>query len=104
MNQLAEYLYTIRATRLEMVTKSPTAAEAMTLAEHARYLEKLKEDGTAILYGRTQNNDETTFGIVIFRASSEKEAREIMENDPAVRGGLMRAELFPYRVVLMGEI
>lgn len=35
--------------------------------------------------GRSQNNDENTFGIVIFRASSEAKASEIMENDPAVK-------------------
>jgi len=40
-----------------------------------------------ILMGRTQNNDESTFGIAIFEAEDESAARKIMEADPAVAGG-----------------
>jgi uncharacterized protein YciI len=45
--------------------------------------------------------DEKTFGIVIIDVSSEEEAKNIMENDPAVKEGVMTAELFPYRVALI---
>ena len=51
--------------------------------------------------GRTLNNDETAFGIVVFRAPSEAEALETMQSDPAVAAGVMRAELFPYRIALL---
>lgn len=54
-----------------------------------------------ILVGRTQNSDESTFGIAIFKAENEEAARTIMENDPAVVGGVMQAQLFPYRIALM---
>lgn len=104
MNQTTQYLYTIRPTRLQMVTEDPTPRETEIISRHSQYLEALTRDGTVILYGRTQNRDETTFGIVIFKASSEQAAREIMENDPAVKEGIMSAELFPYRVALMGDI
>lgn len=50
--------------------------------------------------GRTLNADETAFGIVVFRADSETSARQIMHDDPAVKLGVMHAELFPYRVAL----
>ncbi|NLL89375.1 MAG: hypothetical protein GX228_10760 [Firmicutes bacterium] len=40
------------------------------------------------------------FGVVIFEADSEEEARFLMETDPAVEEGIMTAELFPYRVAL----
>jgi uncharacterized protein YciI len=60
-------------------------------------------EGVVILAGRTLNGDDSTFGIVIFNAGSEEEARRIMESDPAVRQGVMRAELFPYRVALIAE-
>ncbi len=84
-----------------MVTDAPTADETEILSRHAAYLEKLTEDGTVVLYGRTQNRDGTTFGIVIFRARDESQAERIMENDPAVKERIMRAELYPYRIAMM---
>jgi uncharacterized protein YciI len=54
-----------------------------------------------ILMGRTQNNDESTFGIAIFEAEDESAARRLMENDPAVVGGVMQATLYPYKIALM---
>ncbi|REE90630.1 hypothetical protein A8990_106135 [Paenibacillus taihuensis] len=44
--------------------------------------------------GRTSPLDETTFGIVIFKATGEREARQFMQQDPAVAEGVMKAELF----------
>jgi uncharacterized protein YciI len=73
------------------------------VAEHFAHLQALAKSGSLILAGRTLNTDATAFGIVIFRASSDEEARSIVDADPAVRHGVMRAELFPYRVALVGE-
>ena len=38
---------------------------------------------------------------MIIRAETEREARHVMENDPAVSGGVMGARLFPYRVAVV---
>ncbi len=81
-----------------MVTNGPTDEEASILSEHFNYLQSLTKQGVVLVFGRTQNNDPSTFGITIFRAESENAARSIMNNDPAVKKGLMRAELFPYKV------
>lgn len=81
-----------------MVTNGPTDEEASILSEHFNYLQSLTKQGVVLVFGRTQNNDLSTFGITIFRADSENAARSIMNNDPAVKKGLMRAELFPYKV------
>lgn len=48
--------------------------------------------------GRTLDPARGVFGIAILRADSEAEARAIMQNDPAVKNGVMHAELFPYRI------
>jgi uncharacterized protein YciI len=93
-----QYLYRIQPNRLEMVTHGPTDEEASILSEHFNYLKSLTKQGVVLVFGRTQNNDTSTFGITIFRAESEDAARSIMNNDPAVKKGLMRAELFPYKV------
>ena len=84
-----------------MVTDGPTPEEAETVSRHFAYLSKLTDEGVMVIVGRTQNNDENTFGIAIFEAEDESAAQTIMENDPAVIGGVMRATLYPYKIALM---
>jgi uncharacterized protein YciI len=101
MNQ---WIYVLKVTRLEMLTEGSTPEEDEIVGRHFAYLKDLTEQGVMILMGRTQNNDESTFGIAIFEAEDEDAARTIMENDPAVAGGVMRATLYPYKVALMREL
>lgn len=98
---MTQWIYLLKPARLEMVTESATPEESETVSRHFAYLKDLTEKGVAILMGRTQNNDENTLGIVIFEAEDESAAQMIMENDPAVRGGVMRAVLYPYKIALM---
>lgn len=98
---MAIWLYRLRATRVEMVTMGPTPSEEALLGDHALYLAGLAEAGRVQLYGRTIDESERTFGLVVFEASSEQEASRIMEEDPAVREGAMHAELFPFRTVYL---
>ena len=85
---------------MDMVKKGPTPQEDEIVSQHFNYLKKLTDEGVVFLAGRTLNNDERTFVICIFRASSEEDARVVMTNDPAVKHGVMKAELFPYRIAL----
>ena len=64
------------------------------------YLKDLVEKGVVMMAGRTQNRDYSSFGIVIFKAESDQQAAEIMQNDPAVKNRVFRGELFPYRIAL----
>ncbi len=99
--QATQYLYKIQPTCPEMLTQGPTAEEEAIVSEHFAYLQDLTEQGVVILAGRTLNTDPSSFGIVIFRAESEQAAHAVMNNDPAVQKGVMRAELYPYRIALM---
>lgn len=101
MTESLEFLYKIKPTRPEMLTEGPTRQEAERVAQHFEYLKALLRDSKLIMAGRTQNTDKGSFGVVIFRADSELEARKIMESDPAVKNGVMCAKLFPYKVALM---
>jgi uncharacterized protein YciI len=96
------FLYTLRATRLSMLTEGPTPVEEQVLAEHSQYLSALAEQGHALMFGRTANKDERTLGIVVFRAATPQAAEGVMAADPAVRSGIMDAELFPFRLVYPG--
>jgi uncharacterized protein len=99
----SEYLYRLVPTRLEMLTEGPTPEETELVTAHFSYLQAAVAKGILLLAGRTTLLDERTFGIAVFRAESEEEARRFMESDPAVAGGVMRAELFPFRVALLAE-
>lgn len=98
---MQQWLYQIKPSRLEMVTEGPTPEEAEVISRHFAHLQELTRKGVMILMGRTQNNDESTFGICIFEAKDESAARAIMESDPAVGAGVMRAVLYPYKIALM---
>jgi uncharacterized protein YciI len=95
-----QFLYRIRPVRPTMLVDGPTESEAAIVVEHFRYLQQLVDTGVVLLAGRTLNNDDKAFGIVIFTAASESDAMGIMRNDPAVAKRVMDAELFPYRIAL----
>lgn len=99
-NQIKQYLYRLKPADSEMLTRSSLPHETEAVHEHYSYLKQLSIIGTVILMGRTATDDAHAFGIVIIEASSEAEARQIMEEDPAVLSGLFEAELFPFRVML----
>lgn len=99
-----QYLYRIQPTRPAMLTEGPTPAEAEIVSQHFNYLRDLADQGIVLLAGRTLNTDESTFGIVIFRAASDDDAVAIMQADPAVQHDVMQAELFPYRIALMTPV
>jgi uncharacterized protein YciI len=98
-----QYLYRLQVTRLKMLTEGPTKEESATLAAHFEYLKRLVASDVVLMAGRTLNADRRTFGIVIFTAASEADAKEIMQNDPAVTKGVMNAELFPYQIALWSK-
>lgn len=101
MSEITHYLYKVQPARLEMLTQGPTPQEAELISQHFDYLKNLTEQDVTVLVGRTLTTDEHTFGIVIFKAASEEAARDVMNNDPAVKNGVMRATLYPFRIVLM---
>jgi uncharacterized protein YciI len=100
MADTTHYLYRLRPTRPEMLSTGPTPGEAGVVARHFAYLKALAERGVVVLAGRTLTTDERTFGIVILAAESEAAARDLMDEDPAVAHGVMRAELYPFRIAV----
>jgi uncharacterized protein YciI len=97
---MTQFLYRIRPTRPEMLSEGPTPQESEVVEAHFVYLKDLAARGVVHLAGRTLTTDENSFGIVIFRAENEDAARTIMNRDPAVQNGVMRSELFPYRIAV----
>lgn len=99
---MPEYLYRLQLTRPTMLADGPTPEERAAVGAHAAYLERLAGAGVVLLFGRTQTADAGTFGIVLLRTPTEAAARVVMVEDPAVVAGVMRAELFPFRIAGVG--
>jgi uncharacterized protein YciI len=77
-----------------------TEQDKAALEHHFNRFKAAIESGQLILAGRTPEPGEKTFGIAIFEAADEAAARKFMNEDPAVAGGQMTADLHPFRVVL----
>ena len=100
MAAMPQYLYRIQPTRPAMLSEGPTEQDSTIVAEHFGYLQQLAAAGQVLMAGRTTTADEHSFGLVVFTAASDDAAHALMSADPAVRQGVMRAELFPFRIAL----
>jgi uncharacterized protein YciI len=98
------FLCKIQLTRPAILTEGPTPAEAHIIDQHFNFLKSLTEQGIVLMAGRTLNTDPGTFGITILRAESFEHAHEIIERDPGLQSGTWRAELYPFRIALLGEL
>lgn len=92
-----EYIYFVTPVR-ETFLDDATSEELEVVEHHFEYLKDLLAKGQVILAGRCQDGPN---GIVVFEAESDAAARELMENDPAVKACVFTAELHPYRVALL---
>jgi uncharacterized protein YciI len=95
---MGQFIYLLRPVRPGLAL-SPTPEEQAIVNEHFEYLKAKLEAGELFLAGRT--TDENPLGIAVFEAESLEAAREFMIFDPAVKQGVMVAELHPYRIALM---
>jgi uncharacterized protein len=96
------FVYTLRPTRVAMLTDGPTAEEQGLAARHWGYSQQLLAQGSLIFAGRTLQRDPTTFAFAVVRAPSLEAARALAEGDPAVAGGVFAADVFPFQPMLMG--
>jgi uncharacterized protein YciI len=97
---MPQYAYRIQPTRNGMLADGPTADEADVIGRHFEYLRELTAEGRVLMAGRNLTADESSFGIVVFEAGSDAEAREMVAADPAVHHGVRHARLWPFRVAL----
>lgn len=101
MHLKKQFIYVLKLIPSLLNEKNWTAKEEGIVEKHFIKLQGLLKEGKLILAGKTDGLDEKTFGIVILEVDSEDEAKFIMKNDPAVAQGIMKAELFPYKVALI---
>ena len=96
-----EFIYVLKLIPRLHKEENWTAGDEGIVKRHFTRLKEMTDSGVVILAGRTLNEEENAFGIVVFEADDEEQARAFMEEDPTVKEGIMTAELFPYRVALL---
>lgn len=100
---MPQFAYRLHPVRLAMLADGPTPDEERIVGEHFTYLQDLTGRGVVRMAGRTLTNGPETFGICVLEAEDERAALAVVENDPAVKHGVMTAELYPFRIALWGE-
>jgi len=98
---MREYIYVLKLKPEYHDEKSWTREHHEIIQDHFQMLKMLCEEGVVVTAGKTDAVDEKGFGIVVFQADNEEEARIFMKKDPAVMKGMMTAEVFPYRTALL---
>ena len=95
-----QFIYVLRLVPRLYADANWTQQDNDALRRHFVRFQDAIKTGQLILAGRTSEPGDKTFGIAIFQAKDEAAARKFMEEDPAVAGGLMTAELHPFSVAL----
>jgi uncharacterized protein YciI len=96
-----QFIYVLKLTPRLLDEKNWTEQDNQIVGRHFRRLQRLHKEGRVLMAGRTLNSDPSQFGVVVFEAASEEEARALMEADDAVKEKIMTAQLFPFRVALI---
>lgn len=102
-DKLMQFVYVLRLVPRLYAEASWTKEDSEVLSRHLARFKEAAAKGQLILAGRTLTPGAQTFGVAIFEAEDEAAARAFMEGDPAVAGGLMTAELHPFRVAVQGK-
>ncbi|WP_197081065.1 YciI family protein [Gordoniibacillus kamchatkensis] len=85
--------------------KRPTFAQDMTEAEreimgrHIAYWTDLMDRGHVLVFGPVQAPG-GFYGLGIVEADSEEQIRAFIQDDPAIRAGLMNTEFHPMQAIV----
>ncbi len=74
-----------------------TDQEKLLMKQHADYTKEHFDAGKILIYGPVMATG-GAFGMAVFEVADEGEVRKIFENDPTVRAGLNKFEIYPMMV------
>ncbi|MGD0953999.1 MAG: YciI family protein [Methanotrichaceae archaeon] len=90
---------------LKLIPPRPTFAEDMTekerdiMKQHAAYWKDKADRGIALVYGPVLD-PKGAYGLGIIEVGDEDQARVFAANDPTVKSGLNKIEIYPMRAIL----
>src|SRR4030095_16527275 len=82
----------------ENFAETMTPEESQIMSQHFLYLKDLMEKGILVLAGPEISG---RFGVSIYEAESIEHAKDLIANDPSVKKGLMKTEIYPFRISLL---
>jgi uncharacterized protein len=99
----SKYCYVLRSYPEYYDHDSWTEEASEIVGRHFNYLKDLTEKQIVIMAGRTLNEPMTQedFGIVILETNSIDLARNIMDNDPSIKGNVMYGTLYDFSLALL---
>ena len=77
--------------------ENATGGESAEVSKHFGYLKLLNAEGVVLFAGRAAD---ARFGIALLETETEQDARDILDNDPAVKAKVFTAELLPFSLAL----
>jgi uncharacterized protein YciI len=96
---MADFLYTFKPKRADFMM-TMTDAERSVMAEHTAHLLALLGDGKLLFAGVCLDG---AFAVAAFRADSAEAGATVFENDPAVKAGIVDAELHPFHLSMLQD-
>lgn len=78
-----------------------TEEEGKIMGTHFEYLKSKFDNKELVLAGPILA--EGQFGVTIFTADTLNQAQDFVENDPAVKSGVVKPGVHPFRIFLKGE-
>lgn len=93
LNPKHGFLYTFVELKRPDLLDTLTDEEKKQFGQHAQHISDLTKQGTVVFAGPCM--DMKGPAVVILDVRTEEEARKLMESDPAVKFGLLKAELHP---------
>jgi uncharacterized protein YndB with AHSA1/START domain/uncharacterized protein YciI len=97
MAQPMHFLVQLNGTR-EGWPEDMSEREARIMGEHFVYLQNLMHEGKVLLAGPVMD---PVWGLVALEVESEREARDIMDAEPSVAGGVHTYTLHPFSASLL---
>jgi uncharacterized protein YciI len=97
------FIYVLKLKELYTNPNAWTEETNKVLEMHWSYLVDLHKKGIMDAVGRTnyEVDNPEMFGIAVFHAPNEQDARKIMNNDPCVKYEVMSATLHPFNLALI---
>jgi uncharacterized protein YciI len=96
---MREFAYLVRPAFDAAFDAAASDRDRETVDAHWEFLLELHRSGRLVYAGRCYDGP---FGIIIFKAEHEDEARATMGSDPSVVAGVQRGELHPFKSGLIG--
>lgn len=100
---MPSFLIRLRPSRADMLASGPTPEESAAIASHFTHLQAAAADGTLWFAGRTDTAGPDTLGIAVVRAPDAAAAQKFLDADPAVRAGVFRGDVAPFRIAIRSD-